>query len=280
MTLDLKARNQRINSLIGHLWGIYTCDDREEGLKVNRVWDALVNFEAETIAAYLASAKPAGEVVKAPELLTEEERKSLLKDAEMLWADLQKNNLGGLSDGNRPFHIMYEFKHVIERYGRRDVGLNWSTTALEALSRQGSAEPATETCERCQGNGEIVTDWDRYKDPRPGDVGDEAVAECPDCNGEGHVAVPPAHRTPGDVAVKPLEWEDREEKRLGGRTDKFWRAQTAFDWGYRVFLAYGRYNVQGLAGDHTSLDEAKAAAQADYEARIRSALGLAPGEDR
>lgn len=40
-------------------------------------------------------------------------------------------------------------------------------------------------CERCQGNGEIVTDWDRYLHPHDGDVGDEAVAECPDCGGTG-----------------------------------------------------------------------------------------------
>jgi len=45
--------------------------------------------------------------------------------------------------------------------------------------------PPFETCERCCGNGEIVTDWDRYLKPRTGDVGDESVAECPDCNGEG-----------------------------------------------------------------------------------------------
>lgn len=40
-------------------------------------------------------------------------------------------------------------------------------------------------CETCQGNGEIVTDWERYLHARPGDVGDEAVAECPDCGGTG-----------------------------------------------------------------------------------------------
>ncbi|MCW1412184.1 hypothetical protein OLZ32_27935 [Rhizobium sp. 1AS11] len=45
--------------------------------------------------------------------------------------------------------------------------------------------PAQVSCERCQGNGEIVTDWDRYKHPHKGDVGDEAVTECPDCGGEG-----------------------------------------------------------------------------------------------
>lgn len=42
-------------------------------------------------------------------------------------------------------------------------------------------------CDRCQGNGEIVTDWGRYKHPHEGDKGDEAVAECPDCGGEGFV---------------------------------------------------------------------------------------------
>lgn len=41
-------------------------------------------------------------------------------------------------------------------------------------------------CERCQGNGEIVTDWDRYLQPLPEDIGDEAVAECPDCDGRGY----------------------------------------------------------------------------------------------
>lgn len=40
-------------------------------------------------------------------------------------------------------------------------------------------------CERCQGNGEIVIDWDRYLKSRPGDRGDEAVADCPDCDGTG-----------------------------------------------------------------------------------------------
>lgn len=41
------------------------------------------------------------------------------------------------------------------------------------------------TCGRCCGNGEIVTDWERYLKPLNGDVGDEAVAECPDCDGYG-----------------------------------------------------------------------------------------------
>lgn len=46
------------------------------------------------------------------------------------------------------------------------------------------SEPAPAiVCQRCQGNGEIVIDWDRYLEPDDGDTGDEAVAECPDCAG-------------------------------------------------------------------------------------------------
>lgn len=45
-------------------------------------------------------------------------------------------------------------------------------------------------CETCCGSGEIVTDWERYKHPHEGDVGDEAVAECPDCDGNGKIEAP------------------------------------------------------------------------------------------
>jgi hypothetical protein len=44
-------------------------------------------------------------------------------------------------------------------------------------------------CETCQGNGEIVIDWTPYRDPSPGDTGDEAVAECPDCAGSGRTPI-------------------------------------------------------------------------------------------
>jgi hypothetical protein len=62
-----------------------------------------------------------------------------------------------------------------------------SATSLQK-AQTSSAIPETEAvaCKRCQGNGEIVTDWERYRSPRPGDVGDEAVAPCPDCDGTGH----------------------------------------------------------------------------------------------
>lgn len=49
------------------------------------------------------------------------------------------------------------------------------------------ADDSRETCQRCQGNGEIVTDWERYLNPHEGDAGDEAVTECPDCDGVGAV---------------------------------------------------------------------------------------------
>lgn len=44
-------------------------------------------------------------------------------------------------------------------------------------------------CERCRGNGELITDWERYLEPLDGDEGDEAIAECPDCDGSGRAAL-------------------------------------------------------------------------------------------
>lgn len=42
-----------------------------------------------------------------------------------------------------------------------------------------------ETCERCQGNGEIVTDWDAYLHPANLAAEENSVTECPDCGGTG-----------------------------------------------------------------------------------------------
>lgn len=56
-----------------------------------------------------------------------------------------------------------------------------------AEEREKLAGEQGEQCERCQGNGEIVTDWDRYMHAHDGDVGDEAVADCPDCSGTGRI---------------------------------------------------------------------------------------------
>lgn len=38
-------------------------------------------------------------------------------------------------------------------------------------------------CERCQGNGEIVTSWERYLAGQP--EADNALVDCPDCDGRG-----------------------------------------------------------------------------------------------
>lgn len=71
---------------------------------------------------------------KAPELLSDAERRALLTEAEELWSDLQADRLGGYSGINRQFWIVTRFKHVIEKFGRRDVGQNWSKNQLDALT--------------------------------------------------------------------------------------------------------------------------------------------------
>lgn len=74
-----------------------------------------------------------------PDLLSPDESKGLLLEAEELWRDLQKDELGGFSGINRPFWILFHFKRVIEKYGRRDVGLNWSKNDLDKLKEQENA---------------------------------------------------------------------------------------------------------------------------------------------
>lgn len=89
------------------------------------------------------------------------------------------------------------------------------TPVDETPKLQGQKQPVSgadvvldgETCQRCQGNGEIVTDWERYKNPRPGDVGDEAVTECPDCDGAGNIesaAQPQPSGNAGELPRLPL----------------------------------------------------------------------------
>jgi hypothetical protein len=58
-------------------------------------------------------------------------------------------------------------------------------------------EPAS-PCDHCAGNGEIVTDWNRYLEPLPGDSGDEAVADCPRCDGVGRIPHPTPDQEPHD----------------------------------------------------------------------------------
>lgn len=82
------------------------------------------------------------------------------------------------------------------------------------------------------------------------------------------VFAPPAP----SVAVKALEWADKLKR--GDREGFVCSSSGVLS--YSIMLS--RFRVYGIPGEHdgaaefTSLAEAKAAAQADYEARIRSAL--------
>ena len=67
-----------------------------------------------------------------PQLFTNEEKAGILKMAEELWDDLQKNELGGFSGINRPFWIVGAFRDAIEKYGNRDTGRTWSYNDLKA----------------------------------------------------------------------------------------------------------------------------------------------------
>lgn len=46
-------------------------------------------------------------------------------------------------------------------------------------------------CERCAGNGEIVTDWERYMRGPLDKNGEDAVKPCPDCDGTGSIELDP-----------------------------------------------------------------------------------------
>lgn len=44
----------------------------------------------------------------------------------------------------------------------------------------------SEQCDRCCGNGEVVTDWQIYLHPPEGAEPDAGTATCPDCGGTGY----------------------------------------------------------------------------------------------
>lgn len=105
---------------------------------------------------------------------------------------------------------------------------HYESRIRSALSAQvqDADEQRTETCQRCQGNGEIVTDWERYRHLHENDVGDEAVAECPDCDGIGKVSAQvqevagwqPIENAPKDgrtiLAYFPLEGLGKDWERV------------------------------------------------------------------
>lgn len=88
--------------------------------------------------------------------------------------------------------------HVLPPVVTGQMEIEPDVTAAD-LGVNAEAAPA-ETCQRCQGNGEIVTDWDRYMRGNEDENGNEAVAECPDCGGEGIIDATPAPQTRADSA--------------------------------------------------------------------------------
>ncbi len=82
--------------------------------------------------------------------------------------------------------------------------------------------------------------------------------------------IPPHVAAARVVKVKPLVWIDR---------NGFWRAVSAIEGVYEILEVSGTYHLSRIVHGHGSsmkpcptLESAKAAAQADYEARIRGAL--------
>lgn len=192
---------------------------------------------------------------KPPELLTEEERKEILAEAELLWKDLQENKLGGFSDGNRTFYILHVLKWTIEKYGRRDVGLTWSKNELDTLSTRPAQEPVAwvipgQDTARADGFLDAMA-WQEGEFSRPLYAAPQPVLSQPE--------------------VKALEWNPfRAETPFGyyNIDDQTDRTAAELD-GRAPFLLSGtRLDLSR----HQSLDAAKAAAQADYKQRIRSAL--------
>ena len=111
-------------------------------------------------------------------------------------------------EGARANFGMYGKEHLrVARFVREEAQSQFATTQA-AQAQAAVAGLGQETCQSCQGNGEIVTNWERYKHPSPGDRGDEAVAECQDCDGRGVVdAAPTTQEAPPQEAQEPVAWQ-------------------------------------------------------------------------
>lgn len=157
-------------------------------------------------------------------------------------------------------------------------------TLLAALSALPAPAPARENkpCETCQGNGEVVTDWDRYQDPHSGDKGDEAVAPCPDCDGTGEAAPPPPQAQAGealaDIAVERRRQVDVEGWSLehDDGHDNGEIAEAAAQWASRVQhpLVWSWASDKAKHPRRRQLVIAGALIVAEIERLDRSAAGL------
>lgn len=80
-----------------------------------------------------------------------------------------------------------------ETFDHEPVDRDWLAEFRNRFAEEFPEEVRTENriqCDRCQGNGEVVTDWDKYLHAHGSRIGDEAVAECPDCSGIGWIVEP------------------------------------------------------------------------------------------
>lgn len=137
----------------------------------------------------------------------------------------------------------------------RDAVKNIAETILVSLPQARGVGDEVQ-CERCAGNGEIVTDWARYRQPRDGDRGDEAVAECPDCCGRGTLA------NPQPALTKAVGDEEVE------------RALEAYQ---RIMFAHAlNVTVTGEAVTRKEAKFAEAVFKARQKAAMRAALATLP----
>lgn len=121
---------------------------------------------------------------------------------------------------------------------------------------------------------ELFPTWEDRPAPtvsaEPVGRGDGWRGDCPQCVASKFTCdahIHPAPTVSGEVAVKPLEWKTEP-------TGSMHSAEF-----YHVNRERGRfylYLVNDPVSDHATAEAAKAAAQADYERRIRSALFPAP----
>lgn len=159
-----------------------------------------------------------------------------------------------------------------------------------------ASPPLPKEC-TCGMYGEEPVAWGCFRDgkmvgwvpgPEDPDVSEFRLPE--DTDVRMPLYVTPTHRTAGEtigggeLAVKALEWEEIHQPRSNEDTTTEivgYEASTGFCTYYTIELCAGSVSVTGLDYEetfHDTEEEAKAAAQADFERRIRSALAPPPVE--